>query len=418
MQCGLVILKDLKYCNSVSYLLDISCPHVALLLSKSSSVLLEYVRVMISYGYGLLEWDVVGTSLINCQVYCSNWRSLKEKHHERVSTHQSGSCPSSCEHNEPGGNVLFVHEKGVFLLNIYLYIFHSEFALGVARKANSSKIIGGGGLGIHTFVTAHKNISIKIYNSSLHSNIAPFGANMFLYYDLTERTYAALRSMFMVHISNCKFYSGNSTSSGGGLALFLREKVYMHPYNMYHNTSVFQHQSLKFIIEQCTFNSNVAVYGSGTYINVHHECPIETISSQIIISETTFFGNIARVDGAAIFLTLDYLTSSSFSAKISESKFILNRAITADGSVVGITAHLRVPITFVSTTFLKNTGVHLVASKFKCVVIHLNQAMDVKLVNSTFTENNCTCISTRESVIHLEGTLGFYRNTGYDFSCR
>jgi len=147
LACGLVM--DLKYCSHMRYLLDVSCPHVALLVLRSSSVVLEYVRVMNSYGYGLLEWNVVGTSLINCQFYCSNWRSHKEKdRHEKVSTYYS--CPSSSEHNEPGGNVLFVHQRDLTVpRNIHLYIFHSEFAYGVARKANSSRIIGGGGLGIY-----------------------------------------------------------------------------------------------------------------------------------------------------------------------------------------------------------------------------------------------------------------------------
>ena len=128
-------------------------------------------------------------------------------------------------------------------------------------------------------------------------------------------------------------------------------------------------------------------------------------------------GNVASVDGGAIYLSISWNTKVPLIMKISDSRFIMNRAITADGSLVIVTAPSWPKvgsITFASATFSKNTGVQLLASKYKCAVIHLIQAMNVSLVNSTFTENNCTCISTKESVLHLEGTAGFYGNTGYN----
>jgi len=34
-------------------------------------------------------------------------------------------------------------------------------------------------------------------------------------------------------------------------------------------------------------------------------------------------------------------------------------------------------------------------------------------VNSTFSNNNCTSLATKNSTFHLQGTVRFYRNTGY-----
>ena len=223
--CGLVM--DLQCCLYMHPFL-VSCPHVALLVSDTSSVVLEYVRVRNSYGYGLLVWNVVKTTLINCQFYCNNWRSHKEKDYERVSMHHMG-CPSSHEHNEPGGNVLILQGAVLDLQILYLNISHSEFAYGVARKANSSKIIiGGGGLGIYTLQNKRTEFYIQICNCSLHNNISPFGANMFLYYGdideyITSLYFIQQNNYYTVHINNCKFYNGSSASSGGGLALYFRE---------------------------------------------------------------------------------------------------------------------------------------------------------------------------------------------------
>lgn len=179
--------------------------------------------------------------------------------------------------------------------------------------------------------------------------------------------------------------------------------------------------SQKIIIEHCTFNGNMAEYGSGVYMDVQTVsdfCSLEPsseMSTQVTISHLLFFENIVSV-GGAIFLSIDWQLKLPFILK--------NRAtvITADTAVVGgiSVRSYRWPksgsITFASVTFLKNTAEELVASQYNymCAVVHFAQAMNVTFVNSTFTENKCTCISMQESVLHFEGTLGFYRNVGFD----
>ena len=183
--CGLVshVLTSRMY----SYIGVTPPPRVALLIFNCFSVMLENVRVMNSYGYGLLELNVVETNVTNCQFYCSNWISYKEKDHERVNTLNHG-CPNSSEHSEPGGNALIVL-KSCSVTLAFVNIFHSEFAYGVASKLNAH--VSGGGLGIYydflwcsilkKYWHLHVTVNVQIYNCSLDDNISPYGANMFLH---------------------------------------------------------------------------------------------------------------------------------------------------------------------------------------------------------------------------------------------
>ena len=89
---------------------------------------------------------------------------------------------------------------------------------------------------------------------------------MFLYYEIGFH-------QLTVHISNCKFYNGNSTTSGGGLALYWREaKPHLYP-----------HLDQEFIVEHCTFRDNVAEYGSGVYVHADLLSPLQ-VSVQVIVS--------------------------------------------------------------------------------------------------------------------------------------
>ena len=171
-------------------------PYVALFFSYCPSVTLENVRVMSSYGYGLLLWNAMKANLINCQFYCSNQISHREKDHERVNALHH-SCSNSSEHNGPGGNVLIAVDN-LFRSNVVvkIHVFHSEFAYGVAKGSHANTVIGGGGLAMYVGSLLRPNVRfyggfsayIKIYNCSLHDNVSPIGANMFLrsaeYYDI------------------------------------------------------------------------------------------------------------------------------------------------------------------------------------------------------------------------------------------
>ena len=179
-------------------------PHVALLFSYCSSVTLENVRVMNSYGYGLLEWNVMRTNVINCQFACSNRISHKEKDINTL----NHSCPNSSEHSEPGGNAFI----GFDVQEVFVNISHSEFAYGIAREPNSSSFLGGGGL-VVCFAGESESWHFQIYNCSLHDNVSPFGANMAVHLSGGYND-----QLFTLDINKCKFYNGNSTYSGGGNA--------------------------------------------------------------------------------------------------------------------------------------------------------------------------------------------------------
>ena len=51
--------------------------------------------------------------------------------------------------------------------------------------------------------------------------------------------------------------------------------------------------------------------------------------------------------------------------------------------------------------------------KYDCAVLYLSYINKLTIVDSTFSNNNCTSVAAKCSIFHLQGTVGFYRNTGY-----
>ena len=54
-----------------------------------------------------------------------------------------------------------------------------------------------------------------------------------------------------------------------------------------------------------------------------------------------------------------------------------------------------------------------VGREYDCAVLYLGYVKNITIVNSTFSDNNCTSVAAINSILHLQGTVGFYRNTGY-----
>jgi len=129
-------------------------------------------------------------------------------------------------------------------------------------------------------------------------------------------------------------------------------------------------------ITSSSFNNNYAHNGSGIYISTTHSASIS-----LIIERCILYNNVGEF-GSGIYL-LDRSSSDEY------------LFIPSD-----VSPHNCVVVS--NTTFLKNIGVSLVA-KYYCAVIYmnqamdrLNQAMDVMIIDTTFIENNCTCISINE----------------------
>ena len=71
-------------------------------------------------------------------------------------------------------------------------------------------------------------------------------------------------------------------------------------------------------------------------------------------------------------------------------------------------------ITLVSTLFHRNFKLaNILQRKFDCAVLYLSWARNITIVNSTFSDNNCTSITAKASTFHLQGTIRFSRNAGY-----
>ena len=351
--CGLVILSHFWYLRVIS--ITATPPYVALLFFECSSVMLENVRVMNSYGYGLLEVNVVETNVTNCQFHCSNRKSYEEKDHKRIGATYRG-CPILSEHSEPGGNVLIAFDYLTTFQNAYVNIFHSEFAYGVARESHIPSLIAGGGLGMY-FETFSTRVSVQINNCSLHDNVSPFGANMFV--NSTQSDNEGI----ILDVNDCNFSHGNSTYSGGGLYVEQMGQA-----------------SLTAYIRKSIFNNNYAHIGSGVYLS-----NIDSQSASLILEQCTFNSNVGDLSSSM------YLPTSldRNSPDASKAHAISDR------------------------TLMKNADMS-VATIHNCAVVYLNKVMNITLVNTTFIDNNCTCISTKSSILHFKGRVGFYRNIGYN----
>jgi len=42
-----------------------------------------------------------------------------------------------------------------------------------------------------------------------------------------------------------------------------------------------------------------------------------------------------------------------------------------------------------------------------CAVLYLTYVKNITIVNSTFSDNNCTSVVPKSSIFHLQGTVGF-----------
>ena len=204
--CGLEITDDYRYVHTNTMFGYQVKVQVALLFVECSSVVLENVTVMESYGYGLLGYNMMMTELNHCWFHHNYWRpQVYEPTNNNLSE------------IKPGGNALFKfsHSKnGIETLKIC----HSEFAHGrnwYNTSGLGSKLVHGSGLGI--YIKANYSLveayNIIVYNCSMYKNTASVGANMFL--SVTTKHNKSVN----VHINNCKFFGGNSTSKGGGIML-------------------------------------------------------------------------------------------------------------------------------------------------------------------------------------------------------
>ena len=246
---------------------------------------------------------------------------------------------------------------------VFVNISHSEFAYGIAREPNSSSFLGGGGL-VVCFAGESDSWHFQIYNCSLHDNVSPFGANMAVHLSGGYH-----EQLFTLDINKCKFYNGNSTSSGGGLAIYVKSRI----------------SDFIVRITNSSFNDNYASYAGGGLWYVCYDS-FGCHYANFIIVQCTFRKNVAQF-GLAL-----YIVSSFYSEGYTEM-------------IIKVS----------DTTFMKNAGIRSVAKKeYECAVVHLDQVLMVTLVDTTFIENNCTCISAKSSILHFKGTVGFYRNRGYN----
>ena len=154
---------------------------------------------------------------------------------------------------------------------------------------------------------------------------------------------------------------------------------------------------------------------------------------RISMYNLTFAGNVASLAGGAIYVTL--LSQWSRVASLPENGLslfetepvtvlcvidIINCTFSQNSSPIAVyirakvSHHKYLHITIGSTKFHRNVWpADTSQQKYNCFVLYLSYIKNFTLINSTFSDNNCTSIAAKNSILHLQGTVGFYRNTGY-----
>ena len=147
---------------------------------------------------------------------------------------------------------------------------------------------------------------------------------------------------------------------------------------------------------------------------------ITRINARMLINDLVFAGNIASTAGGAMFMGSSsewpFTKEQHFHLYILNSMFIQNAA-----HLGGTAVYISTPpdpklyqITLLSTIFHGNFMlVDNYLGNYDCAVLYLSGSKKVTIVNSTFSDNNCTTLATKSSIFHLQGSVGFYRNTGY-----
>ena len=129
------------------------------------------------------------------------------------------------------------------------------------------------------------------------------------------------------------------------------------------------------------------------------------------ISDVTFAGNIAKFAGGAIFIdfteidkNLRMCDATFFMIGLLTSAFIQNTAYSG-----GTAVYIRAPVdsnvfqmTIVSTIFHRNFNPDdILQRKYDCAVLYLSCVDGITIMNSTFSDNNCTSVLAESSTFHL-----------------
>ena len=413
VSCGLEVKGDLH-----TNILHRYAVQVALLFIECSSVVLENVAVMESYGYGLLGYNMMMAELNHCLFHNNYWKTP-------VDLDIQHSSPSDKTLPKAGGNAVFNYERkalspmfrystllmdsnatNLYYRRFYLHILHSEFTHGRNQFESSnleSALVHGGGLGIRInsgYSALVEAANITVYNCSMYKNTASVGANMFLSFHMP------LYSYINVHINNCKVFGGRSTRKGGGFMMQIAR---------HYEAAEDYSGRLTVYLANSELYSNSAANGGGIYFGVEG-LDISDGPSIIIIDRCICHDNIGKYGSAMYVYMSGGAAPALFSFELYHSMFVQNAAHLGGNSIYvdAPVDSASFQIAIVSTTFHRNyMFIDNNLRKYDCTVLYLSCIMNITVVNSTFSDNKCTSVAAVSSIFHLQGKVEFYRNAGY-----
>ena len=385
---------------------------VGLFFSLTVNVKLANVHISNSNGYGAMVWSPKGNfTVTNCSFVHNYWKQ--------------GTSRENISSTLIGGNAIFLfNNQRTKDADVDITIDNSEFAYGIEQSGQKH----GSGFSVVDEKTI-KRVSVTLKNSRFHSNRAQNGSNLLIHSSRSNGTTD-------IQIHNCTFSNGSSTRYGGAVYIFFD-----------YTSNPPEKSELRILLTYCTVVNNSAVENGGglyyeyqkaeigllmitdsvfkannasaiSYFGQTSEKPKSYFNMSFTVSRSNFTRNSASTfGGGGIHI---YFTRYWASVRCEESSFTGSTApMSGRGAAISVTGvgdlkkKKNVPtkeLEFKSNSFTLSKGG---PDEHKhCSTFYLESA-NVTLINSNFTENNCTGLHANGSTVTIKGTVHFRNNIAH-----
>ena len=332
---------------------ELSASLAAVSIHDVTDVLIDFVEVRYSFGYGLFAWNIFGESLISRSVFA---------------------------HNSAGGNAAFYYvncsHKDTMKTSV-LTITMSYFLHGYSEPGTLAS-------GIVAFIWC-TNVNVELDSVTIYNNtVTGFSVGGNIAVILRNRSHLIDNK---VMIKNCSIEAGYA-HFGGGLFLSFEEVP---------PTLINNNYTQEVWIQDTNFTRNRAISkGGGLYIIVHEvgglSHPVGFVSITNCVFDSNTLDNYLTA-GVALHITNFYMPgyaehiTPQYKVNVTNSVFINNSVILAPGDS--------------STT------------KSSAVFVLQTQA-GVYFSNCIFNFNNITGLAVMRSNIIFNGEITFEGNSGFD----
>ena len=331
----------------------------AIILESVWNLTLCSVRILSSYGWGLLGKPVAGKSLINNTV---------------LNGGQSGP-------KFDGGNLNLQLND---VENTSLIVAHTDITNG------RNNFGYGGGMKLYV-LDGSNDIDILLDSVRFSENVGKHGGNVALIYHTVTGAWLST-----IRFVNCHFLEG-SARLGGGIYVTMgvnsEDPLVSHGQAADNQTKSSVSHVVVNISNSFIANNNAGIVGAGVYIQLHEDVNFQTMAtvefSKCVFDNSNHISDHSR-GGTAVNLI--------------------------NFHIPGFDLH-RLPqynISFISCNFTRNSGRAALSDSVGSGALYVEENARMILKDCLFEDNNCTGITAVHSNIVLEGNITLSNNHAYN----